>query len=60
MTVLYGVIQALLMVIWGVLVIALVQQLRRALTSATVRRRMERVTATAMVGFGLRLALERR
>jgi threonine/homoserine/homoserine lactone efflux protein len=59
MTVLYGFIQALLMVIWGVLVIALVQQLRRLLTSATVRRRMERVTATAMVGFGLRLALSR-
>jgi threonine/homoserine/homoserine lactone efflux protein len=60
MTVLYGVIQALLMVIWGVLVIALVEQLRRVLTSATVRRRIERVTATALVGFGLRLALERR
>ncbi len=60
MTVLYGVIQALLMVVWGVLVVALVQQLRRVLASATVRRRLERVTAALMVGFGLRLALERR
>jgi len=60
MTVLYGVIQALLMVVWGVLVVALVQQLRRALASAAVRRRLERVTAALMVGFGLRLALERR
>jgi threonine/homoserine/homoserine lactone efflux protein len=60
MTVLYGVIQALLMVVWGVVVVALVQQLRRILAAAAVRRRLERVTAGLMVGFGLRLALERR
>jgi threonine/homoserine/homoserine lactone efflux protein len=60
MTVLYGVIQALLMVVWGALVVALVEQLRRLLASAAVRRRLERVTAALMVGFGLRLALEHR
>ncbi|HZD73703.1 MAG TPA: LysE family translocator, partial [Actinomycetota bacterium] len=60
MTVLYGVIQALLMVVWGVVVVVLVQQLRRVLAAAAVRRRLERVTAGLMVGFGLRLALERR
>jgi threonine/homoserine/homoserine lactone efflux protein len=60
MTVLYGVIQALLMVVWGALVVALVEQLRRLLASAAVRRRLERVAAALMVGFGLRLALEHR
>jgi threonine/homoserine/homoserine lactone efflux protein len=60
MTVLYGVIQALLMVVWGVVVVALVGQLRRVLAAPAVRRRLERVTAGLMVGFGLRLALERR
>jgi hypothetical protein len=44
----------------GVVVVALVQQLRRMLAAAAVRRRLERVTAGLMVGFGLRLALERR
>lgn len=60
MTVLYGVIQALLMVVWGVVVVALVGQLRRVLAAPAVRRRLERVTAGLMVGFGLRMALERR
>jgi threonine/homoserine/homoserine lactone efflux protein len=48
------------MVVWGVVVVALVRQLRRMLAAPAVRRRLERVTAGLMVGFGLRLALERR
>jgi threonine/homoserine/homoserine lactone efflux protein len=48
------------MVVWGALVVALVERLRRLLTAAAVRGRLERVTAALMVGFGLRLALEHR
>lgn len=58
-TMLFALIQAILNLAWAVLLIALLRRLRRLFASSAFRRRLERATATVLVGFGLRLALER-
>lgn len=47
-------------IVWLAAVVVLGDRLSVVVNRASVRRRMERLTGLVMIGFGLRLALERR
>jgi threonine/homoserine/homoserine lactone efflux protein len=59
MTMLFALIQALLNVLWALVIVVAVAQVRSLLASSRIRRRLERATALLMVSFGVRLVLER-
>jgi threonine/homoserine/homoserine lactone efflux protein len=47
-------------IVWLTALVLLGDRLNAVVSRATVRRRMERLTGLVMIGFGVRLALERR
>jgi len=46
--------------VWLAAIVLLGGRLNAVVSRASVRRRMERLTGLVMIGFGVRLALERR
>jgi threonine/homoserine/homoserine lactone efflux protein len=59
-TMLLATVHAIEAVLWLGLVVCFVAGLRELLGRGPVRRAMERVTGAVLIGFGLRLALDRR
>jgi threonine/homoserine/homoserine lactone efflux protein len=47
-------------IVWLTAIVLLGDRLNALVRRASVRRRMERLTGLVMIGFGVRLALERR
>jgi len=47
-------------IVWLTAIVLLGGRLNALVSRASVRRRMERLTGLVMIGFGVRLALERR
>jgi threonine/homoserine/homoserine lactone efflux protein len=47
-------------IVWLAVIVLLGDRLNAVVSRASVRRRMERLTGVVMIGFGVRLAAERR
>jgi threonine/homoserine/homoserine lactone efflux protein len=58
-TMLLGVLQVVVDATWYVMLALLVGRARHFFSSAAVRRRLERITGTVLIGLGIRLAADR-